>query len=312
MDKLSYYPDPTMKRAKQALSEYLGLPVEYVLPTAGGISAIDLATHLDSTDMLQFTPCFAEYSMLSENRGKTVGSIPLLTGKHEIGDPAEQAKDKLFEGCTVWLCNPLNPIGCAFTVEQIKKLLSLVEEKCGWLVVDEAFIEYCPNHSVVGLIPTHERLLVTGSMTKILGIPGVRLGYLCAQPHVLEKLKKHQLTWELSCFAEAVAMALPAHKADILADSIRNAENRKMLVDGLQELGIHVYPSQSACVLADFGRPVDAIAEALKERKILVRSCMSFDDINDGCHLRLAVKDEVSNQKLIETLREVLLCAEKA
>ena len=73
-----------------------------------------------------------------------------------------------------------------------------------------------------------------------------------------------------------------------------------------------VYPSHSACVLADFGRPVDAIAETLKERKILVRSCMSFDDINDGCHLRLAVKDEASNQKLIEALREVMICAEKA
>ena len=114
------------------------------------------------------------------------------------------------------------------------------------------------------------------------------------------------------CFAEAVALALPEHKKEIQADSIRNAERRSELVSGLEALGIHVYPSQSACALADFCRPVDAIAEALKERKILVRSCMSFDDINDGCHLRLAVKDEVSNQKLIETLREVLLCAEKA
>ena len=85
-----------------------------------------------------------------------------------------------------------------------------------------------------------------------------------------------------------------------------------MLVSNLEKLGVHVYPSQSACVLADFGKPVESIAEALKERKILVRSCMSFDDINDGCHLRLAVKDEASNQILIDTLREVLLCAEKA
>ena len=90
------------------------------------------------------------------------------------------------------------------------------------------------------------------------------------------------------------------------------AQHREMLVKELQTLGIYIYPSQSACVLADFGKSVEAIAEALKERKILVRSCMSFDDINDGCHLRLAVKDETSNQILIDTLREVLLCAEKA
>ena len=206
----------------------------------------------------------------------------------------------------------MNPVGYAFEKTKIEGLLHQIESKYSYLVVDEAFIEYCPEHSVVSLIENHERLLVTGSMTKILGIPGVRLGYLCAQPQVLEELKKYQLTWELSCFAEAVAFTLPQHKAEIQADSNRNAARRKELISGLETLGIYVYPSQSACVLADFGKPVDAIVEALKERKILVRSCMSFDDLNDGCHLRLAVKDEASNQKLIDTLREVLLCAEKA
>lgn len=310
MDKLSYYPDQEMKRARQALSAYLDLPAEYVLPTAGGISAIDLATHLPGTGMLQFTPCFAEYSMLSENRGKTIGNIPLLTGRHVIGDPAQLAKDMLFEGCTVWLCNPLNPIGCAFTVEQIEKLLMLVEEKHGWLVVDEAFIEYCPEHSVASTVKEHERLLVTGSMTKILGIPGVRLGYLCAQPQVIEKIGKYQLTWELSCFAEAVLCALPEHKAEVRAYCEINARRREHLRKGLEGLGVYVYPSEAAFVLADFGKPVHGLLEKLKERGILVRQCMNFEGVNDGCHLRLAVKDESSNDRLIEAMREEMICAE--
>ena len=304
MDKLLYYPDQEMKRAKQALADYLDLPVEYVLPTAGGISAIDLATHLPGSGMRQFTPCFAEYAMLSANRGKTIGHIPLLTGRHAIGDPEQQAKDHLSEGCTVWLCNPLNPIGCAFTKEQIERLLRLVEEKNGWLVVDEAFIEYCPEHSAAGLIINHERLLVTGSMTKILGIPGVRLGYLCAQPQVLEQLGKYQLTWELSCFAEAVLCALPKHKAEVRAYAEINARRREHLRKGLEELGVYVYPSEAAFVLADFGRPVDGLIEKLKERRILVRQCMNFEGVDDGNHLRLAVKDEEANNKLIEALQE--------
>lgn len=310
MDSLSYYPDPTMRRAKAALAEYLGLPTEFVLPTAGGISAIDMATHLKSTGMLQFTPCFAEYSMLSENRGKSVGSISILTGKRKIDDPAGQAKDRLFEGCAVWLCNPLNPVGCAFTTEQISRLISLVEKKRGWLIVDEAFIEYCPEHSAVQLIREHERLLITGSMTKILGIPGVRLGYLCAQPQVLMQISKYQLTWELSCFAEAVLCALPEHKADMLAYARKNARRREQLIKGLESLNVHVYPSEAAFVLADFGRPVDALIEKLHEKGILVRQCGTFDGIDDGCHLRLAVKDEASNNRLIEALREEITCAE--
>ena len=309
MDRLSYYPDPTMKKAKQALSNYLELPAEYVLPTAGGISAIDMATHLQCTGTLQFAPCFAEYSMLSGNRGKNVGNIPLLTGRHVIGDPAQQAKDMLFEGCTVWLCNPLNPIGCAFTPEQIERLLTIVEEKNSWLVVDEAFIEYCPEHSVVSTVKEHERLLVTGSMTKILGIPGVRLGYLCAQPQVLAQIGKYQLTWELSCFAEAVLCALLEHKAEVQEYCEINARRREHLCKRLERLGVYVYPSEAAFVLADFGKPVHGLIEKLKEKRILVRQCMNFEGLNDGWHLRLAVKDEESNNKLIEAIREEMICA---
>ena len=138
----------------------------------------------------------------------------------------------------------------------------------------------------------------------------MRFGYLCAQPQMLEELQKHQPTWELSCFAESVACALPEHKAEIHADAQRNAQRRADLIDELEKLEFFVYPSQSACVLADFGRPVEPIAAKWEEKKILVRSCMSFDDINDGCHMRLAVKDEVSNCRLIDALKEVLLCAE--
>ena len=290
MKNARYYPDPTMKRAKAALSQYLGIDAECVLPTAGGISAIQLANKLPSSETILLTPCFCEYEQFAQS---PIRKISLLKLYHEIALPEML---ELKENSLVWLCNPMNPAGYAFTREEIEDLLLQIESRNGYLAVDEAFIEYCPEHSVVSLIENHERLLVTGSMTKILGIPGVRLGYLCAQPQVLEELKKYQLTWELSCFAEAVAFALPQHKAEIQADSNRNAARRKELISGLETLGIYVYPSQSACVLADFGKPVDAIAEALKQRKILVRSCMSFDDINDGCHLRLAVKDEASNQ----------------
>ena len=310
MDKLHYYPDQEMKRTKQAISDYLNVPVEYVLPTAGGISAIDMATYLPSNGVLQFTPCFAEYSMLSANRGKPVGNIPLLNESHIIGDPAQQAKTCLFEGCTVWLCNPLNPIGCAFTAEQVGRLLALIEEKNGWLVVDEAFIEYCSEHSVVSLIKNHERLLVTGSMTKILGIPGVRLGYLCAQPQVLAEIGKYQLTWEVSCFAEAVLCALPEHKEDVLAYGEINARRREHLRKALEGLGVYVYPSEAAFVLADFGMPVNGLIERLKVKGILVRQCMNFEGVNDGNHLRLAVKDEISNNRLIEAIREEMICAE--
>lgn len=304
MENARYYPDPDMKRATGALAQYLNLPPECVRPTAGGISAISLVNRLPSSETLILTPCFCEYAQFATS---PLRKFSLLQSKHTIALPREL---ELKEGGLVWLCNPMNPVGHGFEREEVERLLAQVEAAKGYLAVDEAFIEYCPQLSMVELVETHERLLITGSMTKILGIPGVRLGYLCAQPKLLKALKAHQLTWELSCFAEAVACALADHRREIRLDGERNAQRREALIQGLQALGIFVYPSQSACVLADFGRPVAQIEEKLKEKAILARSCMNFDDIANGCHLRLAVKDEASNRRLLEALKEAMQCAE--
>lgn len=304
MKNVSYYPDPQMKRASEAMACYLGASPEFVRPTAGGISAIQMANRLNSSETVVCTPCFCEYEQFAIS---PVRKVSLLREGRGIAIP-----DDLYlrEGSLVWLCNPLNPVGIAFAREQIEGLLAQAEAAKGWLAVDEAFIEYCPQRSVVSMVKEHERLLITGSMTKILGIPGVRLGYLCAQPQVLKTLQPHQLTWELSCFAEAVACALPRHREEMIVDGWLNAKRRKEMKRELERLGIYVYPSEAAFLLTDFGRSVEPIIQRLKDKRILVRSCMSFDGLDDGRHLRLAVKDEASNQRLIDVLREVLLCGE--
>lgn len=306
MQDISYYPDMRMRRATEALAQYLGLSAETVRPTAGGISALDLATRLPATGALLVTPCFGEYEQLCRNRGWTVRKAPLLQETCSLGGLAERVVPALFTGCAVWLCNPLNPVGVAFAKEQVEEVLMAVERARGWLIVDEAFIGYCAERSIVREVETHERLLVAGSMTKLLGIPGVRLGYLCAHPRVLAELERYQHTWELNCFAEAVLRALPEHADEISKEARLNAARRDGLRRGLEALNAFVYPSEAAFLLARFPCSVEPIAERLKSEGILVRQCMDFDGLGDGFHLRLAVKDEASNARLLVSLEKAL------
>lgn len=306
MQSISYYPDMRMRRATEALAQYLGLSAEAVRPTAGGISALDLATHLPAAGALIVTPCFGEYEQLCRNRGWTVRKAPLLKETGSLGGMAERVVPALFEGCAVWLCNPLNPVGIAFAKEQVEEVLLAVERARGWLIVDEAFIGYCAEHSIVHEVENHERLLVAGSMTKLLGIPGVRLGYLCAHPRVLAELERYQHTWELNCFAEAVLRALPEHADEISEDARVNASRRDGLWRALEALNAFVYPSEAAFLLARFPCSVEPLAERLRCEGILVRQCMDFDGLDDGFHLRLAVKDEASNALLLASLKKAL------
>ena len=306
ISRAAYYPDPAMREARASLAEYLGLNEKWVLPTAGGISGIALAAQLPVAGMMAFAPCFGEYARTAELRGFLLEFLPLIDGDRRILSPAEVLGDRDINSRAVWLCNPLNPVGIAFSRSEIESLLARIEANGGWLVLDEAFIHCCPERSSIDLLTEHPRLLIVGSLTKSLGIPGVRLGYLCARPDVLKMLAEHQTTWELSCFAEGVLRALPAHTEELRAEAQKNAARRVALRGELERLGVYVYPSEANFLLADFKRKVAPIAARLRERGILVRECMDFSGIQDGQHLRLAVKDEIANARFIETLEGVL------
>lgn len=302
LENASYYPDRRMERARAALGKHLGLDADWVLPTAGGISAIALAARLAAAEMILFAPCFGEYAQIAENCGVRVRQLSLLEDSHKLRAPSEALAGNMRAGAAVWLCNPLNPVGIAFPRSEIEVLLEQVEAADGWLVLDEAFIHCCPEHSSVELLRAHPRLVIVGSMTKSLGIPGVRLGCLCAEPALLETLARRQLSWELSCFADAVLRALPEHAEELRAETALNAARREALREGLEALGIYVYPSSACFLLADFGRDIAPIAARLHARGILTRQCDDFPGIDDGHHLRLAVKDEASNARLLAEL----------
>ena len=310
LENVCYYPDPQMRRSRAALAQYLNLDAEYVLPTAGGISAIAMAARLPAREMCAFAPCFCEYAQMARLHGKPMEEIALLGAPHALLRPTEALAERDIAGRALWLCNPLNPVGVAFSRPEIEALLERVEAKRGWLIVDEAFIEFSPQNSVRDLIPVHERLLVTGSMTKALGIPGVRLGYLCAQPQLLNRLEQGQLTWELNAFAEAVLCALPQNAQSLRRDAEINEVRREGLRRGLEALGSFVYPSGANFLLADLRCSAASVAERLRGAGILVRECMDFSGINDGRHLRLAVKDEASNRRLLYELKGAMTCAE--
>ena len=310
MDRLEYYPQLSMARGRAALGEFLGLAPELVLPTAGGISAIALAARLPCDRVRIPVPAFTEYAALSRQFGLAVETVPLLGPDRSVRPLTECLGEDLKENTCVWLCNPCNPVGVGFPAEEVLALLREVRRKNGWLAVDEAFIAYCPEFTAAPFTSTEDRLLVTGSMTKILGIPGVRLGYLCGKD--LEGLRGFQNPWELSCFAEAVAMALPEHREDLREECERSRERRELFRAGLEALGIFVYPSDANFLLADFGRDVRPIEDYLYGKKILVRQCMDFEGVDDGRHLRLAVKDEDAVRRTLEALKEAMECAERA
>ena len=280
-----YYPDAALQAARRGLAAYAGVSEDKLLPTPGGIAAIDLALSLNTGAVLLDDTTFGEYAARAKAHNRLCAQ-------------AKSARCK--RGDTRVVCNPNNPTGAALSREEILHEHRKAVGSGGELVADEAFIDYCPEFSVRAHVK--EGLTVVGSLTKILCVPGVRLGYVCAGAESISRMEKLALPWQINAFAFEIASELPEHTDEIKRDALLNAHRRAEFAFLLEEMGVQTAPCRANFLLCDFGR--DMAAEYLKSRRILVRECGSFGLGNN--FLRLAVRTETENKYLIEELKKCM------
>ncbi len=285
-----YYPDVAMRAAREGLAVYAGVPAACILPTAGGIEAIDILCRSGVGRVLTMPPTFGEYARRAQVYNRE--------------DAPFTSAEAVRRGDVVILCNPNNPTGKAMERDRVLELGQAIQSAGGALAVDEAFIDLCPEKSVRDQAARQPGLVAIGSLTKALAIPGTRLGYLVAAPAWVERFGTLAAPWSLNAFAAAVARALPAHLHELVEDRRLNDLRRDALSKSLAALGAKALPSQANFLLADFGRPMAETVQALKREGILVRECKSFG--LPANFLRLAVRTEAENARLIAALERAL------
>lgn len=309
MDEVAYYPQVSMERAIRGLRRMLSVSPECVLPTNGGIGALELAitTHRLSR-VVAVTPAFVEYERIARKHGIPFAGVSMLKDRHTVAFPVEMLEKTLQSGDMLIVCNPSNPIGYGADHDVMAQVLALTETRQAILLVDEAFIDFTEGLSVRHWVRKHPRLIVAGSLTKIFTIPGVRIGYLLAQPDSIAALKAYQTPWVLSVFADRVAAAVGMSQSFIRETVARAADARHRFKTSLEGLGLFVYDSCANYLLLDLapiGITAAALAETLRKHHILVRDCENYEGL-DAYHMRVAVKSDADNERLIDQLTQVL------
>jgi cobyrinic acid a,c-diamide synthase len=169
------------------------------------------------------------------------------------------------------------------------------------VVVDEAFMDAVPGEtsSLSGVrIPG---LIVVRSLTKIWSIPGVRAGYVLAEPDVVRVLRDLQPPWSVStpALAAMIACSSDAARAEQEARATRLERDRAGLIAGLTDLGLEVAGNPTApFVLARVGTGVHA---RLREAGYAVRRCDTFPGLDDSW-VRIAVRSHDVTAKLLAAL----------
>jgi threonine-phosphate decarboxylase len=210
-----------------------------------------------------------------------------------------------------FFCNPNNPTGRLLSREQVLSLKRLIHEQVSQdsvLVVDEAFIDFVEDErgsSVRWAAVADPRLVVTGSLTKMFALPGLRVGYAVASPQVIVQLQELQLPWSVNALAQRAAQELPGLGSFVSRTRRVVQEERDYLFEQFNRLPqLQVFPSATNYLLMKMNAQNHSVTELedfLGQRGYLIRNCDNFEGLGEG-FFRTAVKGRKANRKLIELI----------
>jgi threonine-phosphate decarboxylase len=308
LKQIVHYPDPECRQLRQLLAQQCRVDPDMILVGNGSTELIHLVPRaLAIQSALIIGPTFEEYARALMNAG---GTVQYVHARREacfrppVREILQELSAKRMRIDAIFLCNPNNPTGRLLSQPAMRELADAMERRQGWLIVDEAFIDYCQTQSVISMLKKYPRLVVLRSLTKFYAMPGLRIGYVVGASKVIERLKDHQPPWSVNSVAQEVSCAALCDHRYAVASRAFMKNERPRFMKGLRSLpGVRVYPSTASFVLIELPEWTSAcrITDQLASMRLLVRNCSALPGLTTQM-IRIAVRTVKENQRLMRAL----------
>lgn len=304
------YPDPKNRELYEAVSVAYDVPKESVILGNGASELIYLFFSLMRFKrVLIIAPSYGDYERASLSAGAMVEFFCLKPGENFAIDWRKLEDVSKNYDCIV-LASPNNPTGNLIEAKKIEKFM---ERTLGgpFIFMDESFMDFveekerCETLKIAADCP---RLFTLRSMTKFYAMPGLRLGFGVTNKNLIAKLNAAKDAWNVNLFA-AKAGAAALKDAEYKTNTLNWLKSEQgFMKEKLRELNIKFFEPTVNFILLEFENEENSskIREGLKERNILVRNCENFITL-DSRFVRIAIKNRWQNEKIIESMREILV-----
>ena len=309
-EQLRRYPDLESTELRSHLARYAGVPAANILVASGAVSLISATLRaIRAKKCLLPEPAFGEYRRVLERESIEIDTYPLVPELNFRPDLQRLFEHCIARGCdTVILTNPHNPSGTTFGATEIRSVFKLAAQSGIRILLDEAFIDFVPEHSVSSDVPMGSNLIVFRSVTKFFAMAGLRVAYVIAPSHLVSKVAALLDPWSVSILASIAACAAVDDRTYI-ADTIHcSSVEREWLSSTLAEMGFTVFLSRANFLLFRFPeelRNTGAWEELIVRHGIIIRNCATFEGLDES-YLRTAVRGREDNQQLIRALTSLI------
>jgi len=294
------YPDPHQVELKAQIAAIKGVKPSQIFLGNGSDEAIDLLFRAfcrpgkDSTILLP--PTYGMYQVCAEINDIEIVKVN-LTASFQIDVNAVLAK--VGENTKIlWICSPNNPTGNCVATESIESLLGQFN---GVVVVDEAYIDFCPEKTLLPRLAEFENLVVLQTFSKAWGLANLRLGLAYASPEIISVLSKIKYPYNVNGSTQALASEALGNldSKNKMVETL--IAERELLIQELPKLPIvkKVYPTDANFVMIKVDEP-RKIYEYLVANKIVVRD-RSTQPLCEGC-LRITIGTVEENREVLRLL----------
>jgi histidinol-phosphate aminotransferase len=294
------YPDPEQMRLREAIGRYVGYEPEWLIAGSGSDELIDLLIRLfvaPGEAILNFPPTFTFYPFLAGVHGDRVIDVPR---RPDYSLDLEGAVAAASQTRLVFAVSPNNPTGTLLSRRELEALL----ETGLPVVVDEAYAEFA-GESSAGLVREKPNLIVLRTFSKWAGLAGLRLGYMVADPALIDVVLRVKQPYNVNNAATAAALASFADMAFLQGHIDAIIRERERMSRLLAEVpGVEVTPSRANFLLCRLeGVAAEQVQRQLEARGIMVRY---FDTPLLRNHLRISAGRPQNTDRLVAVLRDIV------
>jgi len=206
----------------------------------------------------------------------------------------------------IFLCTPNNPTGTLIDKSDLVKIASKNPDIL--IIIDEAYFEYSEVTNKE-LINEYDNIFIIRTMSKVLGLAGMRIGYGLACEEIIEYMHRIKPVFSLTRLSY-VAAVNTFKDTEYIERSIEDGiESRQYLINELSKIDkLNVFPSKSNFILIgirDTGYTASELAREFMKRGVIVRDCTSFKGL-DEYWIRISICTMQENKRFIEIVHEVV------
>jgi histidinol-phosphate aminotransferase len=309
--QINFYPDNESTELRWALAETHGIPAQNIFVGDGSLGILDILARTVLTPGLNCVSSarsFISYPIVTRMAGAEYVAVPLRYNGYDLDAIAASIND---DTRLVLLANPNNPTGTVFDANAVDNFLARVPDHV-LVVLDEAYYDFASyfaaqrgltySRSMELVRSGRMNILVLRTFSKAHGLAGLRIGYACGQPELLQYFARLRNAFSVSALAEAAAVAALRDHDHVRKTLENNAVGAAWLIERLNELGISVNPTYTNFIYMEVDEDANNFSLRMQAEGVIVRSLAPWG-IPNGIRVTIGRPEE--NEAFLRAFKKV-------